>query len=92
MILLLIAIKGTFNALKGFVTPGLDASLADDESTIIDDTNRSGIQQSAYAGPSNVVSQPAVGLVYNINIVIPETSDLRVLNAIFRSLRENIMQ
>ncbi|MDP9572991.1 UNVERIFIED_ORG: hypothetical protein J2W66_003484 [Agrobacterium larrymoorei] len=39
---------------------------------------------------SGKASKP-VGLVYNINIVLPETSDLKVLNAIFRSIKENLL-
>ena len=43
--------------------------------------------------PLTGVGIPAgVGLSYHINIVIPETSDLAVLNAIFRSLRDNLLR
>lgn len=33
-----------------------------------------------------------LNLAYNINVIIPETKDVEVLNAIFRSLRENLLR
>jgi hypothetical protein len=33
-----------------------------------------------------------IGLVYNINVALPETTDIDVYNAIFRSLRANLLQ
>ena len=33
----------------------------------------------------------AVGLVYNVNVVLPETTNVEVYNAIFRSLRGNLL-
>lgn len=48
---------------------------------------------SAFEGPpSEKASVGNVGLSYNINIVLPETSDVAVLNAIFKSLKANILQ
>ncbi len=38
-----------------------------------------------------VGSVEAFGLL-TINIVLPETSDLKVLNAIFRSIKENLLR
>lgn len=35
---------------------------------------------------------PNLGLVYNINISIPETTNIEVYNAIFRSIKLNLMQ
>ena len=35
---------------------------------------------------------PAVGLTYQINLVLPRTDDIAVFNAIFRSLRENLLR
>ncbi|TXH34087.1 MAG: hypothetical protein E6Q98_19755 [Rhodospirillaceae bacterium] len=34
---------------------------------------------------------PSLGLVYNINIVLPETTNVEIYNAIFRSLRGNML-
>jgi hypothetical protein len=82
------AIKSTFNVVKAFVPAGLDLLSEDD--IVVDEVSQSntvngdsgGIQQNGGRG---------VGLVYNINIVLPETSDLKVLNAIFRSVKENLL-
>lgn len=84
------AIKGTFNAVKAFVPPDLDISGEDiDTATGLDEG------QPGAIGPGSLGSSPAnhgIRLAYNINIVLPETSDLKVLNAIFRSIKENLMQ
>jgi len=87
------AIKSTFNAVKSFIPPGVDLTNGSDETSFQDELAIVTVNQSA---PGEVVrnsgrgSKP-VGLVYNINIVLPETSDLKVLNAIFRSIKENLL-
>jgi hypothetical protein len=54
------------------------------------------------AGSSQVLESPiqhesgssqvsAIGLSYHINIVLPESDDIAVFNAIFRSLKENLL-
>lgn len=40
---------------------------------------------------SSVESGRGVGLVYNINIVLPETTNVEVFNAIFKSLKGNLL-
>jgi len=87
------AIKSTFNVVKAFIPPGADLSGGDDDVNAKDESAGITANQS---GPSDVVravgrgSRP-IGLVYNINIVLPETSDIKVLNAIFRSVKENLL-
>lgn len=84
------AIKSTFKVVNSYVPSGMDFSSVDDEPSTDEVSNAS----------VNVVEKPrnqshsskGVGLVYNINIVLPETSDLKVLNAIFRSVKENLLQ
>lgn len=81
-----VAIKGTFNAIKGFIPAGMESS-GEDLSSVVDET--------APTSSSQMAPNPAsgrLGLTYNINIVLPETSDLRVLNAIFKSLKDNLLQ
>lgn len=89
-----IAIRGTFNVLKAYVPSNIDASNREDE-------DASGENSAQPTPPQIPNGQPIghaltrgseLGLVYNINIVLPETSDLKVLNAIFRSIKENLMQ
>jgi hypothetical protein len=87
------SIKSTFKVIKSFIPPGADLTGNDEESVQQDEG--SGNHASA-SGQGEAVrtagrgSKP-VGLVYNINIVLPETSDIKVLNAIFRSLKENLL-
>lgn len=82
------AIRGTFNAVKSFVpanTPidGSQTTEAKSEDVV---TERSGSNESEKD------DNGTIRLSYNINIVLPETSDLTVLNAIFRSIKENLMK
>lgn len=87
------AIKATFNVVKSFIPAGMDPSAAEEEAPSTDDLasgGTSGHSQPASSRQSHRSSN--LGLVYNINVVLPETSDMRVLNAIFRSLKENLMQ
>ena len=87
------AIKSTFNVVKSFIPAGADLTGSDDDLGLQDDGAG---PQAAQNGQAEVVRNVArgsksVGLVYNINIVLPDTSDLKVLNAIFRSVKENLL-
>jgi hypothetical protein len=84
------AIRGTFNVIKSHIPAGTDFAATEDEAPIVEELN--GAAQSPQASLRIPSRQSSLGLVYNINVVLPETSDLRVLNAIFRSLKENLMQ
>jgi hypothetical protein len=82
------AIRGTFNSIKSFVPP--DATL----DTAKLDGGKSDVEDSKDRGGNNPDAEDARGirLAYNINIILPETSDLNILNAIFRSIKENLMK
>lgn len=88
-----LAIKSTFIVVKSFIPAGADLTATDDDANLQDEPFGLTSNQN---GPGEAVhnisrgSKP-VGLVYNINIVLPETSDLKVLNAIFRSVKENLL-
>ena len=86
------AIKGTFNVIKAYIPPGMDLNSTDEE--IANEEAASPAQsQASAAGIQRAHARGGqLGLTYNINIVLPETSDLRVLNAIFRSLKDNLLQ
>lgn len=76
------AILGTFEAIRGFVKDdGKPAPAAEDKKPETSDRHD---ESSAVRG--------ALGLSYQINIVLPETADISVFNAIFRSLRENLLR
>lgn len=83
------AIRGTFNSIKYFVPPdvNLDASKGDVDKAEDEETKERGGGNS-----QNSEDSKGIRLAYNINIVLPETSDLNVLNAIFRSIKENLMK
>lgn len=76
------AILGTFNAVRSFIT-GDTASPSQPEN------------DQAGNVPDRGGSNPPVGgqfgLSYHINIVLPETKDIAVFNAIFQSLRQNLL-
>jgi hypothetical protein len=75
----------TFDAIRGFISgdvqssiePTADASEHDDRST------------DAASGNNRPTR---LGLSYQINIVLPETENISVFNAIFRSLRDNLLR
>lgn len=80
------AIKGTFNVMKSYVPAGTVLGGADDDAGASEDTGGAGVGAGVETGGGEL------RLAYNINIVLPETSDLKVLNAIFRSVKENLMR
>jgi hypothetical protein len=85
------AIKSTFNSVKHFIPAGMEVVQNDSENGAVNDVVPSGL---ALTAPESSDSQERgrLGLVYNINVVLPETSDLKVLNAIFKSLRDNLLR
>lgn len=75
------AILGTFNAIRSFITsdtsePSSDASSSKQKDEEI--VQNEGVH--------------SLGLSYHINIVLPETKDIAVFNAIFQSLRQNLLR
>lgn len=74
------SILGTFNAVKSFITSD-DSSLPDDGPTAKQPVATS-------AGSAEL----RMGLSYHINIVLPETKDVAVFNAIFQSLKQNLLK
>ena len=75
------AILGTFNAIRSFITGDVSQPLPHPEEPAQEksasDSSKSGLAQ--------------VGLSYHINIVLPETKDVAVFNAIFQSLKLNLL-
>lgn len=85
------AIKSTFNVVKSFIPAGADLSASEDDSLAQDDAGNGSQTGQGEAGRNVGGAGNSVGLVYNINIVLPATSDLKILNAIFRSVKENLL-
>nr|WP_294850487.1 DUF5343 domain-containing protein [uncultured Sphingomonas sp.] len=78
------AILGTFNAVRSFVT--------DDAKSKKDKKPEEKDQNDIDGAPSDFRGGAKLGLSYHINIVLPETSDVTIFNAIFKSLRENLLR
>lgn len=74
------AILGTFNAVRSFIGEG----------EIVDE----GGQEAQDRPIPDAIAhdmKPNLGLSYHINIVLPETKDVAVFNAIFQSLKQNLL-
>lgn len=74
----------TFEALK---------ELADFEASPHDEkTEREAEQTDASKGQKDVIPPAELSLTYTIHLVLPKTDDIAVFNAIFKSLRENLLR
>jgi hypothetical protein len=84
------AIRGTFKILKGYIPPGVqpvyeaEQARAESPEDIRQEFEEKEVRRNRGGN--------GINLAYNINIVLPETSDLTVLNAIFRSVKENLLK
>lgn len=79
------AIVGTFEALKGYA----DFSAKPKESEADKDLSADKIIIPGGGGSSD--EEVKFNLSYTINIVLPKTDDIAVFNAIFRSLKDNLL-
>jgi hypothetical protein len=84
------SIVGTFEALKSFADfsgPELDRS-TEAESFRASDKTKPVADLDAASGEDGEIR---LNLAYTINLVLPKTDDVAVFNAIFKSLRENLL-
>ncbi|NGP17110.1 DUF5343 domain-containing protein [Devosia aurantiaca] len=81
-------IRSTFNAIKSFVPQDIDVA----KSTAGPDEREVPDRAPPPTPELDRLDTAPLRLAYNINIVLPETSDLNVLNAIFKSIKENLMR
>ena len=77
------AIVGTFDALKSFADFKAGAN-----KTVVEAPES--VQDSAQ--DDDGISNFKFGLSYTINLVLPKTDDVAVFNAIFKSLKENLLR
>ncbi len=75
----------SFDAVRSFI--GTDVSTAEDSQDDMD--NKSGASDERDRGS---FTPPPLGLSYQINVVLPETDNISVFNAIFKSLRDNLLR
>jgi len=83
------AIVGTFEALKGFADfnkPELKSAEDPKDKT----ERKSAINTKTEANDDG--DDLKINLAYTINLVLPKTDDVAVFNAIFKSLRENLLR
>lgn len=78
----------SFDAVRNFIS-GEVLSNADNTLTDIQEENSNTRREN---GNNNTSFQGNLGLSYQINIVLPETENVAVFNAIFKSLRENLLR
>ncbi|TPM35447.1 DUF5343 domain-containing protein [Mesorhizobium sp. B2-3-5] len=80
------AIFGTFNAFNEFARSAKELKSQEQNQ------ERSGKFEDSVGGENRKSNQsPDFNLVTTINVVLPETTDVQVYNAIFRSIRENLL-
>jgi hypothetical protein len=82
-------IVGTFFALKAFAD--FDAK----DQPALEDTKKKDVfvlEKNDDNAPPPLRQTGGLNLSYTINLNLPETSDVEVFNAIFRSLRENLLK
>lgn len=83
------AIVGTFEALKAFA----DFSKPEPKVGVEDKEKAERKKAGATAqGEAESVDEVKLNLAYTINLVLPKTDDVAVFNAIFKSLRENLLK
>ena len=59
-----------------------------------EDETQAGPSDTQSIGAGHIFQQPHVGklgLSYNINLILPNTDDPKIFNAIFRSLKDNLL-
>jgi Family of unknown function (DUF5343) len=78
------AIFGTFQSIREYID--LSRARSDDEEM------KPVLTDGAVSEKQSISSKrEGLSLVYSINIVLPETTNVQVFNAIFRSLKENLL-
>jgi hypothetical protein len=82
-------ILNTFNVVRSFI--GNDVT-GDQERRTEDLASEVAPQQTNKGTSRQTGDLSGMSLAYNINIVLPETSDLAILNAIFKSIKENLLR
>lgn len=81
------AMMGTFDAIKSFI------NIEDLENKNSNESQKVEVKkdQDGILGGETETSGVGLGLRYNINVVLPDTSDITVYNAIFKSIKENLL-
>jgi hypothetical protein len=83
------AIVGTFQNLKVYAKFDQPASTGNGKVTVLEKSEPTGAPPTQPAAAQN---SSGLNLSYTINLNLPETTDVEVFNAIFRSLKENLLK
>lgn len=79
------SIAGTFNAFNEYARDALDG--------LSDGSDPERQPDTEFSGPKPFSSHDrGFNLVNTINVVLPETTDIQVYNAIFKSIRDNLVE
>ena len=82
------AIYGTFDALRSYVSANEVLPKGSDNRGDADDE----VADTEVLRHAGGAALKPLGLTYNINIVLPETTNVQVFNAIFESVRRNLLR
>lgn len=82
------AVLGSLRALQAFAD--FDAASSEESATGQGDRGNDEVEDSNH--PNNLVLPTGLNVGYTINLHLPATSDVAVFNAIFKSLRENLLR
>jgi Family of unknown function (DUF5343) len=88
------SIVKTFVALKEFADFDIttDNSISNEnDASESDNSNNNSSQDNNHALPNLSTQNMQLGLSYQINLILPKTDDIAVFNAIFKSLKENLL-
>lgn len=80
-------IAQTFEIIRGFADKSGNPST--DKATV---GSNDFVEEDGAGGRRRGLESGLLGLSYHINVVLPETENIAVFNAIFRSLRENLLK
>jgi hypothetical protein len=83
------AIVGTFTNLLPYAKFGADSGKGSDKKIVV---FPNGENPATLQPPQPNQNQMGLSLSYTINLNLPETTDVEVFNAIFRSLKENLLK
>lgn len=81
------AVLSTFQVFQTFATGAKEEPFSESP-----DENQPARLGRGLEGAAPPQSPSPLGLTYNINVVLPETTNVEVYNAIFRSIRANLLQ
>lgn len=85
------AVVGSFEALKGYADFNVSTTDIVHEKDN-EDANEINLPISQGNTPNGQEGDIGLNLSYTINLVLPKTDDVAVFNAIFKSLRENLLK